>query len=70
MENYAELRAAVSDIADVWPGVELDVTGGQEAGCMLQDGHLTNAGVLLFAKNPTQFMPCARVRVSPARATW
>lgn len=30
---------------------------------MLVDGHLTNAGVLLFAKNPTQFIPCARVRV-------
>ena len=30
---------------------------------MLRDGHLTNAGVLLFAKNPTQFIPCARVRV-------
>ena len=30
---------------------------------MLQDGHLTNAGVLLFARNPTQFIPCARVRV-------
>lgn len=30
---------------------------------ILRDGHLTNAGVLLFAKNPTQFIPCARVRV-------
>lgn len=30
---------------------------------MLVDGHLTNAGVLLFARNPTQFIPCARVRV-------
>ena len=30
---------------------------------MLVDGHLTNAGVLLFAKHPTQFIPCARVRV-------
>ena len=29
---------------------------------MLVDGHLTNAGVLLFARNPTQFIPCARVR--------
>lgn len=29
----------------------------------LVDGHLTNAGVLLFSKNPTKFMPCARVRV-------
>lgn len=28
---------------------------------MLVDGRLTNAGVLLFAKNPTQFIPCARV---------
>lgn len=30
---------------------------------MLVDGHLTNAGVLLFAENPTRFIPCARVRV-------
>lgn len=30
---------------------------------MFVEGHLTNAGVLLFAKNPTQFIPCARVRV-------
>lgn len=29
----------------------------------LVDGHLTNAGVLIFAKNPTRFIPCARVRV-------
>ena len=29
---------------------------------MLADGHLTNAGVLLFSRNPTQFIPCARVR--------
>ena len=29
----------------------------------LVDGHLTNAGVLLFAENPTRFIPCARVRV-------
>ncbi|MBQ9000572.1 MAG: hypothetical protein IJ087_01810 [Eggerthellaceae bacterium] len=26
------------------------------------DGHLTNAGVLIFAENPTRFIPCARVR--------
>ena len=30
---------------------------------MLVEGHLTNAGVLLFASDPTQFIPCARVRV-------
>lgn len=30
---------------------------------MLVDGHLTNAGVLLFVRHPTQFIPCARVRV-------
>jgi ATP-dependent DNA helicase RecG len=29
----------------------------------LSDGHLTNAGVLLFSQSPTRFMPCARVRV-------
>lgn len=29
----------------------------------LQDGHLTKAGILLFAETPTRFMPCARVRV-------
>lgn len=29
----------------------------------LQDGHLTNAGVLLFSENPARFMPWARVRV-------
>lgn len=29
----------------------------------LVDGHLTNAGVLMFAKNPTRFVPCARVRI-------
>ena len=29
----------------------------------LVDGHLTNAGVLLFSDNPTRFLPCARVRV-------
>lgn len=28
-----------------------------------QDGHLTKAGILLFAENPTRFLPCARVRV-------
>ena len=30
---------------------------------MLVDGHLTKAGVILFARNPAQFMPQARVRV-------
>lgn len=30
---------------------------------MLVENHLTNAGVLLFARNPTKFIPCARVRV-------
>lgn len=39
----------------------------------LVDGHLTNAGVLLFSSNPTRFLPCARVRVlkyeGNARAT-
>lgn len=39
----------------------------------LVDGHLTNAGVLLFSDNPTRFLPCARVRVlkyeGNARAT-
>lgn len=39
----------------------------------LVDGHLTNAGVLLFSENPTRFLPCARVRVlkyeGNARAT-
>lgn len=29
----------------------------------LIDGHLTNAGILLFSENPTRFLPCARVRV-------
>ncbi|WP_080800763.1 ATP-binding protein [Arabiibacter massiliensis] len=29
----------------------------------LLDGHLTKAGILLFAESPTRFMPCARVRV-------
>lgn len=29
----------------------------------LIDGHLTKAGVLIFAQNPTLFIPCARVRV-------
>ena len=29
----------------------------------LHDGHLTNAGVLLFLAKPTKFMPWARVRV-------
>jgi ATP-dependent DNA helicase RecG len=29
----------------------------------LVDGHLTNAGILLFAKSPTKFLPQARVRV-------
>lgn len=29
----------------------------------LVGGHLTNAGVLLFAKDPTQFLPQARLRV-------
>lgn len=39
----------------------------------LVDGHLTNAGILLFSENPTRFLPCARVRVlkyeGNARAT-
>lgn len=30
---------------------------------MLVNGHLTNAGVILFARNPAQFMPQVRVRV-------
>lgn len=29
----------------------------------LRDGHLTNAGVLLFSESPSKFMPWARVRV-------
>lgn len=29
---------------------------------LLINGHLTNAGVLLFAKNPTKFLPNARLR--------
>ena len=30
---------------------------------LLKGGHLTNAGILLFAENPTLFLPWARVRV-------
>ncbi len=30
---------------------------------MLVDGHLTNAGVLLFAKHSTQFIPCGATSV-------
>lgn len=33
-----------------------------EARRFLIDGHLTNAGVLLFAKNPTKYLPNARLR--------
>ena len=33
-----------------------------EARGLLRDGKLTNAGVLLFAKNPTKFLPNARIR--------
>lgn len=33
-----------------------------EARGLLRDGKLTNAGVLLFAKNPSKFLPNARIR--------
>lgn len=32
------------------------------------DGQLTDAGVLLFSRNPTQFIPCARVRFLRSKA--
>mgnify|MGYP004568009213 CR=1 FL=1 len=30
---------------------------------LLKRGHLTNAGILLFAKYPTKFLPNARLRL-------
>lgn len=30
----------------------------------MRDGYLTNAGVLLFAQNPSSFIPCARVHMA------
>lgn len=30
----------------------------------MRDGSLTNAGVLLFAQNPSEFIPCARVHMA------
>lgn len=34
----------------------------------MRDGRLTNAGVLLFAKNPSTYIPCARVHVARFQA--
>lgn len=30
----------------------------------LRDGHLTHAGILLFARDPSRYLPCARVHVA------
>lgn len=41
----------------------LSLEGILEARGLLKKGHLTNAGVLLFAKYPTKFLPNARLRL-------
>ncbi len=63
-------RSSIEDIdpevmASYKKGLDTDVSDEQvlRSRGMLVDGHLTYAGVLLFAKYPTQFIPCARVRV-------
>lgn len=33
----------------------------------LRDGHLTHAGILLFAKDPARYLPCARVHIARFR---
>lgn len=40
----------------------IDVKTILEARGLVRNGHLTNAAILLFGKNPTKFMPQARVR--------
>lgn len=30
----------------------------------LREGHLTHAGILLFAKDPSRYLPCARVHIA------
>ena len=71
--RYEDETQERSSIADIDPEVvarykaELGTEASDEqvlrSRGFLQDGHLTNAGVLLFSDNPTRFMPWARVRV-------
>ena len=70
-EDEVAVRSSIEDIdpevmAHYKEELGTDVSDEQvlRSRSMLVDGHLTNAGVLLFAKHPTQFIPCARDRKS------
>ncbi len=69
-EDEVDDRAAIEDIdpetmARYKAAIGTDVPDEQvlRSRGLLKGGHLTNAGILLFAENPTLFMPWARVRV-------
>ena len=69
-EDEVEERSSIADVnAEVMArfkdelGTEASDEQVLRSRGFLLNGHLTNAGILLFANNPTRFMPCARVRV-------
>lgn len=69
-EEEVDRRSSIEDIdvevvARYKKALDTDVSDEQllRSRGFLQEGHLTNAGILLFAENPTKFLPSARVRV-------
>lgn len=69
-EDEVETRSSITDVdlaVMAHYKTELGTSASDEqilrSRGFLHDGHLTNAGVLLFSANPTKFMPWARVRV-------
>lgn len=75
-ENELELNSSLDDVdTDVLAHYKktLDTQVSDErlltARGFYREGHLTRAGVLLFAKYPTKFYPCARVRILKVQGT-
>ena len=53
----------INDYKDIMDISELSSEEVLKARNLLIDGKLTNAGILLFGKNPSKFLPQARLRV-------
>lgn len=69
-EEEVDERSSIEDIdrevvARYKKALETDVSDEQllRSRGFLHNGHLTKAGILLFAESPTKFLSCARVRV-------
>lgn len=74
-EDQIVMESSIDDIDEEMVEVYKEAIGANDKSCIdvlkakrfllkrKDEEHLTNAGVLLFSKNPTLFFPCARVRI-------